>query len=87
MTKHNVLLEAEQMARIIVMQDERIQALESQLSVLSSLNDYYSKKVEMLDDRVFDTDKMNAELDAILQEQERRSEERHGNQTLQMLDC
>lgn len=68
MTKHNVLLEAEQMARIIVMQDERIQALESQLSVLSSLNDYYSKKVEMLDDRVFDTDKMNAELDAILQE-------------------
>lgn len=68
MTKHNVLLEAEQMARIIVMQDERIQALESQLSVLSSLNDYYSKKVEMLDDRVIDTDKMNAELDAILQE-------------------
>lgn len=68
MTKHNVLLEAEHMARIIVMQDERIQALESQLSVLSSLNDYYSKKVEMLDDRVFDTDKMNAELDAILQE-------------------
>lgn len=56
MTKHNVLLEAEQMARIIVMQDERIQALESQLSVLSSLNDYYSKKVEMLDDRVIDTD-------------------------------
>ena len=68
MTKHNVLLEADQMARIIVMQDERIQALESQLSVLSSLNDYYSKKVEMLDDRVIDTDKMNAELDAILQE-------------------
>lgn len=68
MTKHNVMLEADQMARIIVMQDERIQALESQLSVLSSLNDYYSKKVEMLDDRVIDTDKMNAELDAILQE-------------------
>lgn len=68
MTKHNVLLEAEQMARIIVMQDERIQALESQLSVLSSLNDYYSKKVAMLDDRVIDADKLNAELDAILQE-------------------
>lgn len=68
MTKHNVLLEAEQMARIIVMQDERIQALESQLSVLSSLNDYYSKKVAMLDDRAIDADKMDAELDAILQE-------------------
>lgn len=68
MTKHNVLLEAEQMARIIVMQDERIQALESQLSVLSSLNDYYSKKVAMLDDRAIDADKLNAELDAILQE-------------------
>ena len=68
MTKHNVLLEAEQMARIIVMQDERIQALESQLSVLSSLNDYYSNKVAMLDDRAIDADKLNAELDAILQE-------------------
>ena len=68
MTKHNVLLDAEQMARIIVMQDERIQALESQLSVLSSLNDYYSKKVAMLDDRAIDADKLNAELDAILQE-------------------
>lgn len=68
MTKHNVLLDADQMARIIVMQDERIQALESQLSVLSSLNDYYSKKVAMLDDRAIDADKLNAELDAILQE-------------------
>lgn len=68
MTKHNVLLEAEQMARIIVMQDKRIQELESQLSVSSSLNDYYSKKVAMLDDRAIDADKLNAELDAILQE-------------------
>lgn len=68
MTKHNVLLEAEQMARIIVMQDERIKALESQLSVLSSLNDYYSKKVAMIDDRTIDADELNAELDAILQE-------------------
>ena len=68
MTKHNVLLDAEQMARIIVMQDERIQELESQLSVLSSLNDYYSKKVAMLDDQAIDTDKLNAELDAIMKE-------------------
>lgn len=68
MTKHNVLLEAEQMARIIVMQDKRIQELESQLSVSSSLNDYYSKKVAMLDDRAIDADELNAELDAILQE-------------------
>lgn len=68
MTKHNVLLDAEQMARIIVMQDERIQALESQLSVSSSLNDYYSKKVAMLDERAIDADALNAELDAILQE-------------------
>lgn len=68
MTKHNVLLDAEQMARIIVMQDKRIQELESQLSVSSSLNDYYSKKVAMLDDRAIDADKLNAELDAILQE-------------------
>lgn len=56
------------MARIIVMQDERIQALESQLSVLSSLNDYYSKKVAMLDDRAVDADKLNAEIDEFLQE-------------------
>lgn len=68
MTKHNVLLDAEQMARIIVMQDERIQSLERQLSVSSSLNDYYSKKVTMLDDRTIYADKLNAELDEILQE-------------------